>query len=256
MAGSKKRNVLLLSATIKPPEGMPALVRVDPAQRLADYSGALGFYSQLLSHCFDAIVFAENSQWDLSSLRRQMAKDGMEDKVEFISFNGLNYPPSYGRGYGEFLLVDYAVAHSEFLRAFSEASVWKCTGRYIVRNMAEIVRGRPDCDLYCHMRNYRYPLCELFLLSWNLRAYEAVIHNVYHALRNDVIPGVHTIEETLFRKIVDSKIQTISVVPRFKVVPLIEGVRGWNNSRYSDRIWSPKIVIRRLTNLAAPWLWI
>jgi len=235
---------------------MPALVRTDPAQRLADYSAALHFYSRLVPHCFDAIVFAENSRSDLSSLKRQAARDGVEDRVEFIVFDGLDYPPSHGRGYGEFYLVDYATAHSELLRSFPHASVWKCTGRYIVRNIDKIVSSRPACDLYCHMRNYPYRLCELFLLSWNSRGYESAIRNIYCKLKNDSIPGVHTIEETIFRELLIQKSADVHIVPRFKVVPLVDGIRGWNNSRYSEGGWSPKNITRRVANRVVPWLWI
>jgi hypothetical protein len=252
----RSRNVLLLSATVRPPSGVPALIRTDPTLRLADYSKALHFYCCLVGKCFDAIVFAENSGFDLSSLQDQAYRDGVGDQVEFLSFNGLDYPASFGRGFGEFRLVDYAMTHSRVLRDTENSYVWKCTGRYIVRNIAHIVRRRPQCDLYCHMRNYAYRLCELYLMSWNATAYEQVIRGVYHQLRNDTIPGVHTNEEALFRKIVEASFQKIQVVPRFRQVPVLEGHRGWNNTHYSDRFWSPKMITRRLANRVAPWWWI
>ncbi len=39
--------VLLITATISPPEGVPNLARTDPAQRLSDYEWALPAYLEL-----------------------------------------------------------------------------------------------------------------------------------------------------------------------------------------------------------------
>ena len=129
----KLRNVLLLTATVTPPIGMPLLARTDPVQRLQDYTQALRFYLPLLGSTFDSIVLAENSASDISSLRRLAVEKGAQERVEFLSFFGLDHPPSYGRGYGEFKLVDYAMRHSQFLNG--DAYVWKCTGRYVVNSV-------------------------------------------------------------------------------------------------------------------------
>src|SRR4051794_13494247 len=96
------RNVLLLTATVRPPAGMPALARTDSDARLNDYCRGLEHYIRLLGRCLDAIVFAENSASDLSRLRDLARAAKVEDRVEFVSFDGLDHPPAYGRGYGEF----------------------------------------------------------------------------------------------------------------------------------------------------------
>ena len=105
------------------------------------------------------------------------------------------------------------------------------------------------------MRNYRYRLCELYLLAWTRPGYEAAIKGIYPKLRNDIVPNVHTIEETLFRRLLEQSFGAINVVPRFKVVPVVQGVRGWDNSPYSTA-WSPKLAARRVANIFVPSLWI
>jgi hypothetical protein len=42
------RNVLLLTATVTPPPGVPSLQRTNPAERLRDYEEALSFYLPLV----------------------------------------------------------------------------------------------------------------------------------------------------------------------------------------------------------------
>ncbi|HEX5245081.1 MAG TPA: hypothetical protein VFW23_17615, partial [Tepidisphaeraceae bacterium] len=112
---AEPRRILLMTATIRPPAGARALKVRDPAVRLAEYDSALSFYCGLLGRGIDQIVFAENSEAELEPLRNRVAELGHFAGVEFLSFNGLDYPPQFGRGYGEFKLIDYAMAHSRFL---------------------------------------------------------------------------------------------------------------------------------------------
>ena len=246
------RQVLLLTATISPPAGMPSLARTDPVQRLQDYTQALHFYLSIAGPVFDGIVFAENSESDLTSLRRLASALGRH-QIEFVSSRGLDYPLSHGRGYGEFKLVDHAMREAQLLQG--SVIVWKCTGRYIVRNIEALVRSRPQVDLYCHLRNHPYRLCDLYLLSFNRQGYEGAIEGVYRHLRNDIVPGAHTMEEVLFRRLVDALPGHVRVQRRFRHIPVIEGVRGWNNRRY-DGTWDPKLLLRRAVNRVAPWVWI
>jgi hypothetical protein len=243
-----------MTATVTPLAGIPALSRTDPAKRMQDYRTSIAFYSELLKGCFDGIIFAENSATDISAIVSDIAIKRQLDLVEFISFYGLDYPPQYGRGYGEFRMIDYAIANSKLL--LPDDVIWKVTGRYIVKNIQRIVQSRPStADIYCHLRNYPYELCELYLLAWNSFGYETILKGIYPSLRNDIIPKRHTIEETLFRDLIDRSSKKVNIVPRFRAVPIVEGVRGWDNSQYSNA-WSMKIAVRRLANTFVPSLWI
>jgi hypothetical protein len=248
------RNILLMTATITPLPGIPVRARTEPKVRLQDYQASLAFYSGLLDGCFDAIIFAENSNSDLSSLIAASTKRRHFDKLEFISFYGLDYEPKHGRGYGEFRLVDHVMSTSKLLR--SDDVIWKVTGRYIVKNIERIVASRPpDSDLYCHLRNYPYRMSELYLMAWTRRGYEALIRGIYPKLSNDIIPNKYTVEETLFREAVEQSFGAINIVPRFKIVPVVQGVQGWDNRQFSNP-WSMKIAVKRLANIFIPSLWI
>jgi len=255
---NRPRNALLLSATINPMPGLPALARTDPAQRLQDYARALSFYVQHLHKgTIDLIVFAENSLADLSELRALVDKAGVADRVEFVSFYGLDFPPTRGRGYGEFMLVEHAMEHSQRLNKGQGWVVWKCTGRYVIQNFDKLVRSRPaSADLYCHCRNHPQKWCELYALAWTAEGYQRLIKGIHPKLANDMTPGVHTFEEVQFRGIIDAARGSLKLVQRFKVVPLIDAVRGWDNSKYSVKWYSPKILSRRVAGVVAPWLWI
>ena len=252
-AKRRRRTVLLLSATVTPPPGVPLLQRTDPEQRLNDYAEALRFYLTLIGTTFDAIVFAENSSYNLDELKSLAAAAGKLDQVEFLSFAGLDHPPSYGRGYGEFKLVDYAMEHAAFLQ--DDVCVWKCTGRYIVRNLAQLAARRPTVEVYCHLRNIPTKLCDLYLMSFTGRGHAAVIKGAYRHLRNDAVQGTHTGEEVAFRRLMAKWPESVRVAYRFNCTPLIVGVRGWNNAAYSER-GALKHFLRRAASVALPWLWI
>lgn len=245
--------VLLLTATITPPAGVPLLVRVDPIVRMADYCTAFSFYLSIVGTSFDAIVFAENSSSDLEPLKALAREAGKTDVVEFISFNGLDHPVSYGRGFGEFKLVDHAMRQARRLQG--DVQVWKCTGRYIVRNIAEIVRRRPSVDIYCHFRNLPHRLCDLYLMSFTRQGYALALQGIFQHLRNDQTAGVHVREEVAFRKLADAWPRSLRVARRFNSTPLVDGVRGWNNASYENRR-SFKSGVRRVMQLACPWVWI
>ena len=250
---AQMKDVLLLTATVTPPAGVPLLTRTDPNQRLQDYADALRFYLPLIGATFDSIVFAENSDSDISMLEAIVAGSAMARQVEFLSFNGLDHPASRGRGYGEFKLVDHVMQRAAAVAG--DVCVWKCTGRYVLKNIAQLVGRRPDVDLYCHCRDYPQRLCELSVMSFNRRGYKAAIEGVYEKLRNDVTPGVHSNEEIAFRAVVDHLPAHIKVKRRFNTTPIIQGVRGWNNADYSGP-WAPKIMLRRAAQKVAPWIWI
>ena len=111
----KKSNILLLTATITPPAGVPLLHRANPQDRLQDYERALNFYLPLLNRCIDSIVFAENSNSDISTLQNMVARSGFTERVEFLVFDGLDHPSIYGRAYGEFKLNDYVMNNSQII---------------------------------------------------------------------------------------------------------------------------------------------
>ena len=111
-------SLLMMTATINPQPGAAGLDRTDPALRMKDYCEALDFYLSKKSRLIDRIVFVENSHSDLSPLQRLAENNRGSKQVEFVSFYGLDYPPEYIRGYGEFKLLDYAFHNSRLLTQF------------------------------------------------------------------------------------------------------------------------------------------
>ncbi|NEP57121.1 MAG: hypothetical protein F6K31_08870 [Symploca sp. SIO2G7] len=253
------QNILLMTATITPPTGISNLKRTDPKIRIQDYEKALKFYLSLVDKGCDKIIFAENSNSDIASLRHIVQQSGKADRVEFIVFNGLDYPPHYNRGYGEFKLLDYAMENSQFIQSRDiKTIVWKVTGRYIVRNLSQIIASQPaNFDIYCNFRNFPRRWTDTFLMAWTPDGYQACLKNVYHKLKEVNTPGVpsHASAEELLRDWLDQQPKGIKFVRRLRTVPQIDGVRGLDNKGYSsDNLW--KFYVRVAIQKLLPWLWI
>lgn len=247
-------NTVLLTATITPPRGATHLARADPALRLEDYRRAFDFYcGALATGLIDQLVFAENSESDTRSLREVAKKHGVTAKTEFISHPGLDYPPEYGRGYGEFLLVNRTMASSLLIRRLpSDAAIWKITGRYILRNIAEMIASRPiGTDFYCHCRNLPTRWIDLFVLCWNKKSHAELLDSIYRHLREDRLHGPC---EPAFRERIEGDGFSSRIVKRFRTIPRLEGHRGVDGQAYESM--NMKLGMRQLANVVVPWLWI
>jgi hypothetical protein len=179
------KNIIVMTATITPKSDAFLLARTDPELRRRDYELALRHYLKALSRgVFDQLLFAENSGANLDALHALVRETGLADQVEFLSRYGLDYPSEYGRGYGEFLLLD-RVMDSPLMRAQSPDSiVWKITGRYRIANIEQLIRKRPKhFDLYCNCKDYPVRWTDLYMQAWRVGVYAQHLkgHSALHA---------------------------------------------------------------------------
>ncbi|HAF02169.1 MAG TPA: hypothetical protein DCO68_04125 [Methylophilaceae bacterium] len=247
-------NLLILTATITPPVGAIKLSRTDPKLRLDDYIQAFKFYLPfVIEGKISGLIFADNSASDISEIQKICQAYNINEKIEFISFEGLDYPPEYGRGYGEFKLIDYVMQHSKLIaQASPDAYIWKITGRYILKNLGEIVFTRPaKADIYCHCRNIPIPWLDLFVLSWKKKVYNKTLKNICEKIREDQI---NTSSEIAFRSILDNLDTQFSITKRFRKVPDLQGIRGSDSQGYQEM--KLKLLVRKVLNILVPWLWI
>lgn len=255
--------ILLLTATITPPSSVPNLIRTNPAIRLQDYEKALAFYMTLIDQGVDYIVLVDNSNSDSSTLQNLVKQSNVSDRVELLSFYGLDYPTAYGKGYGEFKLVDYAMANSRIInQEKSNAVIWKVTGRYVVKNLAQVINQRPtEFDIYCNFRLgltrplHKFKLLkwmDMFLMAWTYQGYNSFIRNIYKELRADH----HGEAEIRFRELLEPAPKNLNVITRYTAIPFIDGVRGFDGQNFShgSNLW--KYYSRRLTHSLIPSMWI
>lgn len=251
-------DILLMTATITP-DNSPELARTDPALRLEDYAQALDFYIGQLGTAdrpgaIDGIVFAENSDSDVSSLVALAQARGAGDRVEFIANYGRHSAPGRDRSVGESQLLDHAMTASRLIAAAGErAVVWKITGRYQVRNLARMVRTAPArFDLYCDVRNRPIAWLDLRFMAWTPAGYDRLLRGIAERLGTDPKePAMHGYVTGLATTGGDA-----GVVPRYRTEPLVDGVRGWDNRHYAKGAARLKFWLRAAARQLVPTLWI
>jgi hypothetical protein len=246
--------IFLLTATIAPLPGINNLTHVDPVKRLRDYEIALEYYLRL-RRPNDQFVFCENSGSDLSTLKQIADRMRASNSIEFLGFRGNDFPPTYGRGYGEFKMIDHAMSVSEKIGSASPLTpIWKITGRYIVENLLDIVDSRPfDASLYCNYRDYpKKGWMDLYLMSWTREFYQKNLAGVYLKLIDDP-DGRPVTAEHLMREHLDEI--GFSGPFRFKKTPKLTGTRGSDGGGYHNS-GRKKYIIRRAMLSLAPWIWV
>jgi hypothetical protein len=138
---------IILTSTIDV-KGVANMQRADPLLRLADHERALRRW--LDDPHVRNIVLVENSGYDLGSLRALAEGHPAGKDVEFLSFDGQDFPRSRGKGYGETLALQHVVQHSRQLRRTGR--FLKVNGRYYVPNVADVVAGMDEqAQVFCNL---------------------------------------------------------------------------------------------------------
>jgi hypothetical protein len=247
---SSKKHILLLTATITP-RNAPELARADPVARLHDYEASLSYYLKMIDNPLHGIVFVENSDSDVSSLRRSADRAGLTDRVEFLCNYGSFTYAEWGRAYGEFKLLDYAMTNSSMVRdADKEAVVWKVTGRYKVLNLRTMIHRAPvNLDVYVDLKDRPLRWMDMRLMAWTPKGYDVVFLRVADAIGKDF-------NERAMRENMPEHLDGVTLVRRFCIEPRIDGIRGYDNANYSRGLNLMKYYVRSFTRICAPWLWI
>src|ERR1700677_691961 len=247
---SPTKHILLMTATITP-HNARNLARTDPVARLKDYDDALGFYLDLIDRPLHGIILVENSDSDVTTLRRLVASRGLTDRVEFLCNYGVHLYAEKGRAHGEFKLLDYAMTTSIMvIEAGVNHVVWKITGRYMVKNLASIIASAPrGFDAYVDMKDHPRRWMDMRLMAWTSTGYD----RIFRGVADDLDSKTH---EMHMRDYLPKRARGARLVSRFYKEPFIDGVRGWDNGNYSKGTELLKCYVRSVGRVLAPWYWI
>jgi len=123
---------ILLTATIDP-KGVIFVERNNPIIRENDYIKALKRWINMQEF---SVVFCENSGYKIDKIKNVIKKHRKKN-IEILQFDGQCFPRELGKGYGEAIIIDYAIKHSKLIK--SSEYVIKVTGRYFVKNIKKMV---------------------------------------------------------------------------------------------------------------------
>jgi hypothetical protein len=256
------KNIILLTATIRPMADNYSTSRSDPDIRRKDYEQALRFYLGLGKGVIDGILFCENSDAELSSLKA-IAQNENPDRIPVDFVQAISdCPPDYGKGHAELTLMDKAY-HQAIKGQPETTRYWKITGRLIIRNMADLIRTAPaGFELYIDMRLVPPALRGFGTDKW---ADTRIIGFTPEGYRKHILdkrqivgtPGsVFVVEEALFPVYLNAWHKGEAIVPRFVTQPVMIGVGAESNKDYNDLPSRIKNAARRFTRRFLPSLWL
>jgi hypothetical protein len=242
-----------MTGTIVPRVGGAA--RNDPELRFRDYREAFQFYLDVPNKYIDEIIFLENSGVDLSAFM-SLARARKSTKLISLLSTDPNYPTERGKGYGEFLMLDSALA--TFYGKRDNKKFWKVTGRLIVPNIALMVESAPiNYDIYCDMRDVPGIGDLLGGNKWmDLRLFSFTLEGYRRYLQGRFDRG-YVLEKEFFRLLMEQWSRgEIDLIPRFNRQPVYKGFGAQLNSDYGGVGYRSKTLLRTLTRKLIPFLWI
>ena len=124
-------NIAILLTACVNPEGMIYTKLQDPEIRKQHYLESLKFYIEKTVY---KIVLIENSLYPLENEIRKYIDSG---RLEYMTFDGNNFDKIKGKGYGEGLIIKYALENSAFIKKTDY--IIKITGRLIIKNINKLI---------------------------------------------------------------------------------------------------------------------
>jgi len=222
-----------------------------------DYLSSLQFHLSLPSRLFNRLIFVDNSATDLSPLEELVTSTSHEKLVELISFSGNDHPPAYGKAFGEFKLLDFALSHTSLLS--ERDTFWKINGRLRCLNIGDIMGSAPRTyDLMCDLHNVQTfglgrcpfrPWMDLRLFSCTVSAYDRLFRGTYEAVKSEFSPWY------LYQVALDAR-SYLEIVPRFPRQPHIAGFSGRFDTDYDSGSPRVKRLVRGVLRRTFPRVWL
>lgn len=199
--------------------------RSDTSVRLADYQRALKLWMD--DAWIRNIILVENSGYPLDTLVKQVQQHPSSKNVEFLSFDGQDFPRHLGKGYGETLAMQYVALQSQQLP--STGRFLKVNGRYYVSNIVEVLSCmNADTEVFCNL-NKSMTFSDSRVFGGDL---EFLGYVCRQGLQVDDSRGnwlEHALSKAVLHAIADGK--TWRFICR---LPVIEGVSGTMNGSYVE----------------------
>lgn len=259
---------LVMSCCVNP-NGMGGLSEQGIMDRIGQYASAVRFYANEPS--VKSVLFVDNSGSNLEQVKERADCD--LSKVRFLSFAGNDFPREWGKGYGEFLLLDRAFEYLQKARcAKSDFGMLKVTGRYPILNIKDMIHefesteSEFQCDIIDHgIYDFLMPKGK----AWNGHGARSIIwaatsqfYKKYLYGKKELLKTGWGAERLIYETYLALKGTDCACRWRFKTEPRLSGFAGhvkqtWLHSvNYDGIVNRSKRVIRQVCRRLAPALWV
>ena len=255
---SPKHNFTILMTACIAPKATTCVQRKDPLLRLQDYQTALRFWLHYQDSRITAIVFVDNSGYDLSSLKN-LAKDNPYNReIEFLQIIEPPLPPpgkmGLGYGYGEGDLLDQSFIKSRILAESNY--IIKTTGRLYFPALSKLItKMKPGISILIDGR--RIPFHKPHYLATTLFI---VKHDFYMKYMYN-LKEKQLAEQTGFEVCYYNHLMPLykknkrTMQFRFPVNTPPIGIGAHWNKNYTKGFWRLIELLRGLCRIFLPFLW-
>ncbi|WP_188618665.1 hypothetical protein [Cloacibacterium rupense] len=134
MKRSNNDFLILLTCCVNPKDMVYTKIN-DPKIRIEQYYKAFDYYLFCTPY---KILIVENTLFDIDTKYKQ------NERIEYLTFDGNNFDKSLGKGYGEALIIKYAIENSNYIKENKNINIIKITGRLIVLNINKHIQQFND----------------------------------------------------------------------------------------------------------------
>ena len=141
------KKILYLTCSFLPGD-VVFLNRKNASDRIEDYSKAFKYWLTK-EHLFDKIIITEDTAFDVNKfILNLISNKEVIQKIEIIKINRNNEVDVRGKGFGEMAQIN-SIVNIQWLT--DDDYIYKCSGRYIVRNIESIMdTDGNDCVAIVH----------------------------------------------------------------------------------------------------------
>lgn len=217
------KNVVLLTGTIDP-QNVPYVRIRQPWERLKDY--VISILMWLLFSDASDIVFCENSNYNYNYQYLYEIASLKQKRLEIITFDGNKESEKFGKGYGEGLIIEYAIHNSRILKSVD--NFYKVTGRLFVENFNIIVKYHEKDSTVFNKYGLRSKMVDTRFFKSSISFYKENLIDAYKEV-ND-LKRIY-LEHVFYRRLNGKSI------PSFKRYPRFVGRSGSNGIIYRNPKW-------------------
>lgn len=228
--------VLLMTACIRPQNLNRSCFRAAPHLRLEDYIKALQYWLNYSDERIKAIVFAENSEYELTGLKEIANKENIHERdIEFLQFKETKRLPGIHYGYSDMEIIDYALDNSRLIT--SSSVIIKTTGRLYFPKLSKLLdcQDKKQYNFFSDARDFRiggkekhYVITTLFIVKY------AFYRQYLYDVKQELPANVSTHMETLYFKILKPLGQSHSIQLGFPFLINTIGIGAHSNSNYTS----------------------
>lgn len=224
--------VLLMTGTIRP---FSNIKHCDVNTRYAEYMANIKRY--IMQSNFDAVIFAENSGYEIDTeYFKKLAKENNK-KFEYINVSMDNGVSSTNMSVGDACIIRAALNRSKILTEYGIKCFWKVSGRLWINNINFILAKTTDRQKNVFLYAPRYNSIQTWLFKANIYDLKKyfLTDEAIDSMKNSCI-------EYAFKAVYDVYKKKIAV-ERFPDYPDVEGVNSSGNQYTSSK---GKLYLRNL----------